>query len=133
MTPSRSGCSISTGLLPTTAGGSARWCSKAVRSARRRWTPAARGLATHVLTGRFRVLRLSRLLGWADMLLAAGLAASGIIMLITSHHAEGLVLGVLGIISSGLFLSAGMARAVLAPKQLRRSAKQALCLNQDGT
>ncbi len=54
-------------------------------------TPAARGLATQVLTGGFWVLRLSRLLGWVDLLLAAGFAATGIIMLITSHHAEGLV------------------------------------------
>jgi hypothetical protein len=96
-------------------------------------TPAARGLATQVLTGGFWVLRLSRLLGWVDLLLAVGLAATGIVMLITSHHAEGLVLGVLGIISSGLFLFAGMARAVLAPRQLRRNAGQALRLNQDGT
>jgi hypothetical protein len=75
-------------------------------------TPAARGLATQVLTGGFWVLRLSRLLGWIDLLLAAGLAATGIVMLVTSHHAEGLVVGVLGIISSGLFLFAGMVRAV---------------------
>ena len=35
-------------------------------------TPAARGLATQVLTGGFWLLRLSRLLGWVDLLLAVG-------------------------------------------------------------
>jgi hypothetical protein len=86
-----------------------------------------------VLTGGFWALRLSRLLGWVDLLVAAGLAATGIIMLMTSHHAEGRVLGVLGSISSGLFLVAGTGRAVVAPRQLRRNAGQALRLNQDGT
>ncbi|MBO0815584.1 MAG: hypothetical protein J2P30_10655 [Actinobacteria bacterium] len=54
-------------------------------------------------------------------------------MLMTSRDAEGLVVGVLWILSSGLFLSAGAVRAVVAPKQLRRNAGQALRLSQDGT
>ena len=65
--------------------------------------PAAHGLATRVLTGGFRVLRLSQVLGWVDLMVATGLAGAGLVLLITSHHAEGLVLGVISLVGSGLF------------------------------
>jgi hypothetical protein len=91
---------------------------------------AAHGLAARVLAGGFRALRLSQLLGWVDVMTAIGFAGTGIVVLITSQHAEGLVLGILGLVNCGLFMFAGVARARMA-KQIRRSAAQALQLNQD--
>jgi hypothetical protein len=51
--------------------------------------PAAHGLAAQVLAGGFRVLRWSRVLGWADLGLGIGLGAAGVAWLITSGHPEG--------------------------------------------
>jgi hypothetical protein len=94
---------------------------------------AAHGLATRVLTGGFRVLRLSQVLGWVDLMMGIGFAGTGIFLLITSHDAEGLVLGILSLVNSGLFMFAGMGRALRTPKQIRRNVARALQLNQDGT
>ena len=94
---------------------------------------AARGLATRVLTGGFRVLRLSQVLGWVDLMAATGFAGAGLVLLITSHHAEGLVLGVIALVNSGLFMFAGVMRALRFPRQIRRNVVKALQLNQDGT
>jgi hypothetical protein len=49
--------------------------------------PAAHDLAVKVLTGGFRVLRLSPVLGWANMFMAVGFAAAGLVLLITWHWA----------------------------------------------
>jgi hypothetical protein len=95
--------------------------------------PAVHGLATRVLTGGFRVLRLSQVLGWVDLMVATGLAGAGLVLLITSHHAEGLVLGVISLVSSGLFMFAGVMRALRFPQQIRHNVVKALQLNQDGT
>jgi hypothetical protein len=92
---------------------------------------AAHGLAAKLLTEGFRVLRLSQVLGWVDLMLAIGFAGTGIVVLVTSHHAEGLVLGVLSLINSGLFTFAGVMRALRAPKQVQRDAEKALQLNQE--
>jgi hypothetical protein len=51
-------------------------------------------------------------------------------VLVTCRRTEGLVLGILGLINCGLFMFAGVSRA-LWTRQIRRNAAQALELNQD--
>lgn len=84
--------------------------------------PAAHGLAAQVLAGRFRVLRWSRRLGWAEL----GLGVTWVIWLSTSRGSEGVVLLVVGVVNTGLWLSVGTWRAWLEPRQIRRHAAQAL-------
>lgn len=96
-------------------------------------TTAARGLATQVLNGGFLVLRLSRLVGRLSMVLAVALAAISIVALIIGPGTQTLVQAVIWITSSVVLLCAGIAATVFAPKRLRRTAEQALRLNQDGT
>jgi hypothetical protein len=91
---------------------------------------AANGLATQVLSGRFRLLRVSQVLGWADIVLAIGCAAAGIVSLATSHQTDEFVLAILFIVNAGLFTFAGVIRALRAPKQIRHNAAQALRLNR---
>jgi hypothetical protein len=52
--------------------------------------PAAHDLAAKVLGGGFRALRASRALWWANMIMAIGLAAAGIVLLIISPAPNGL-------------------------------------------
>lgn len=59
--------------------------------------PAAHDLAATVLAGGFKVLRLSPVLGWVNMVMAVGLAVTGIVVLVASHQAGGLALGVLAL------------------------------------
>ena len=72
-----------------TANRSARRCSRVVRSAIQRQASAAHDLAAKVLTGGFRVLRLSRVLGWADLMVAIGFAGAGVFLLSTSATQTG--------------------------------------------
>ncbi len=89
---------------------------------------ATNDLANRVLTGGFRRLRLSQGLGWVELIASVGFAGTGIFLLITM---DGLVLGILGLVNSGLFMFAGMMRARWFPKQIRRNVTKALQLNQD--
>jgi hypothetical protein len=92
---------------------------------------AAHGLAAQVLAGRFRALRWSRMLGWADLGLGIGLGVTGVAWLITGGHSEGVLLPVLGVVNAGLLLFAGSWRALREPRQIRRNAAQALRVNQE--
>jgi hypothetical protein len=65
--------------------------------------------------------------------MAIGVAGAGFAMLVTNHHAEGFLMGVLGLIGGGLLMFAGVMRALWFPKQIRRNAAKALHLNQHST
>lgn len=93
--------------------------------------PAAHGLAAQVLAGRFRALRWSRMLGWADLGLGIGLGATGVAWLSTRGHPEGVLLPVLGVVNAGLLLCAGGWRAWQEPRRIRRHAAQALRAHRD--
>ncbi len=113
-----------------------RWrVRKAVFSGRRISDPglarAAHGLAAQAVSGGFRVLRLSRVFGWVDLMAAIGFAGFGIFLLSTSRHAGGLILGGLGLVNSALFGFPGVMRALVFPAQIRRNVVQALQLNED--
>ena len=85
---------------------------------------AAEGLAARVLAGGFIALRLSRVMGWFDVAMAIGFGGTGVVLLVASRRIEGLVLGILGLINCGLFMFAGVSRA-LWTRQIRRNAAQA--------
>jgi hypothetical protein len=89
---------------------------------------ATHGLAAWVLAGGFRTLRLSPALGWVNAVIAIGFTVTGIVLLVTSRHTEGLALGILGLVNCGLFMFAGVGWA-LSAKQVRHNATQALWLN----
>jgi hypothetical protein len=89
---------------------------------------AAHGLATRVLAGGFKVQRVTQVLGWANLMLAIWFAGTGIFLL-----TDGMVLGILALVGSGLYLFVGVERALRAPRRIRRNAARALQLNQDGT
>lgn len=96
-------------------------------------TAATRGLVTQIFTRGFRVLRLSQVLGWADLTLAGVYAAPGITVLATLHPEVKWALGILALINSGAFLITGISRALVWPRKLRRNAERALQLSADGT
>jgi hypothetical protein len=89
-------------------------------------------LASRVLTGGFRMLRLSQVMVWVDLMAGIGFAGGGLFLLIARRHTDGLVLGILGLINSGLFTFAGVMRALRFPKQIRGNVMKALQLNQGG-
>ncbi len=89
---------------------------------------AAQGLATRMLGGGFKVQRMTRVLGWADLMLATWFTGTGIFLL-----TDGNLLGILALVGSGLYLFVGVERAFRAPGRIRRNAARALQLNQDGT
>ena len=89
---------------------------------------AAHGLATRMLAGGFKVQQVTRMLGWANLMRAAWFAGSGIFLL-----TDGMVLGILALVGSGLYLFVGVERAFRAPRRTRHNAAKALQLNQDGT
>jgi len=92
--------------------------------------PAAYDLAAKVLTGGFRVLRLSPLLEWANMFMAIGFAATGIGLLITSRHADGVALGILALFDGSMFTFAGVMQ-IRQAKRIQHNATMARQLNQD--
>ena len=73
---------------------------------------AEHGLATRVLAGGFKVQRMTQVLGWADLILAIGFAGNGIFLL-----TDGMVLGILSLVGSGLYLFVGVNHAFLVPCQ----------------
>ena len=89
---------------------------------------AAHGLAARMLAGGFKVQWVTRVLGWADLMLATWFAGTGIFLL-----TDGMVLGILALVGSGLYSFVGVERAFRAPRRIRRNAARALQLNQDGT
>lgn len=130
-TPSTNGFSISTSLFRKD-----RWrVRNAVFQGKQlsdaTLTRAAHGLAAHVLTGELRMLRLSRISGWLNLVVGAGFAGLGIVVLVTDRGASGLVLGVLGLIGSVIFMFVGAVFAFENPKQIRRNAARALELNKE--
>jgi hypothetical protein len=58
-------------------------------------------------------------MGWFDVTAAIGFAGAASVLLAASRHTEGLVLGILGLINCGLFMFAGVSRALWA-RQIRR-------------
>lgn len=93
---------------------------------------AVHELATRVLADGFRMLRLSRVLGWIDLAAAAGFAGAGTALLVTGRAQAELVLGALGLVNSVVFLLLGVAYAQVTPRQIRRRAEQARRLNSAG-
>ena len=89
---------------------------------------AAHGLATRMLAGGFKMQRVARVLGWVDLTLATWFAGTAIFLL-----TNGMALGLLALVGSGLYLFVGVERAFRAPRRARRNAARALQLNQDGT
>jgi hypothetical protein len=83
------------------------------------------------MTARFKALRFSQRMGWAELIIGTGYAALGVVLLITSHHAGGLALGIVSVINAWVFIFAGAIRALRAPKQIRRNAEKVLQLSQD--
>lgn len=77
------------------------------------------------------MLRLSRISGWLNLVVGAGFAGLGIVVLVTDRGASGLVLGVLGLIGSVIFMFVGAVFAFENPKQIRRNAARALELNKE--
>jgi hypothetical protein len=93
---------------------------------------AVHELAARVLAGGFRTLRLRRVAGWMDLAVAAGLASTGLTLLVTGHGQAERVIGWLALINCVIFLVTGVARALVGPRQIRRHAEQALRLNNAG-
>jgi hypothetical protein len=93
---------------------------------------AAHELAARVLAGGFRTLRLRRVAGWMDLAGAAGLASTGIVLLVAGHGQAELAIGGVALINCVILLVTGVARALVVPRQIRRHAEQALQLNNAG-
>jgi hypothetical protein len=89
---------------------------------------AAAGLAARVLAGGFTVQQVTKVVGWANLVLTICYAGLGIFLL-----TDGRALGILALVGSGLYLFVGVERALRAPRRIRRNAARALQLNQDDT
>jgi hypothetical protein len=131
MTRSTGGWRTGISLPGSTARACARRCFGGRPVEEPQLAPAAHGLAAQVLAGGFRVLRWSRMLGWADLGLGIGLGATGVAWLITHGHPEGVLLPALGVVNAGLLLFAGSWRTWREPRQIRRNAAQALRFHRD--
>jgi hypothetical protein len=85
----------------------------------------ARALAARVLAGHVPGQRLSRGLGWSQLLRAACFAGLGVFVLATGWGGER-SLGALSLLPAGLYSLSGWTNAVLKPRRLRRNAERVL-------
>jgi hypothetical protein len=88
---------------------------------------AAHGLAARVLAGGFKVQWMTQVVDWTNLMMAICFAGIGVYLL-----ADGMALGILALVGSGLYMFVGVERALRAPRRIRRNAARALQLNQGG-
>lgn len=90
---------------------------------------AAHDLAAQILAGKFRALRLLPALGWINILMAAGFAATAIVLLVTSHETGGFVLAALAFVDCGMLTFVGL-KWTRSVKKIRDKAAAALQANE---
>jgi hypothetical protein len=70
---------------------------------------------------------MTQVVGWANLMMAICFAGIGVYLL-----ADGMALGILALVGSGLYMFVGVERALRTPRRIRRNAARALQLNQGG-